>query len=167
MTIKKGKKFPRPGNDESKWLMEIVACFLRHTSFLPIWWPHLCTPKKSPFLWLVDWLVCLLLRFFGFVCWFCVLVWVLFVWVFSSPAFFPSFPCIYGNSCGASASSLRTVLGTLRLGWGYHRASGKCLPCRHGTFPASSSRGSLSSFIASPWSCPAFPREGETRCFCS
>lgn len=33
---KRGKTPLRPGKDESKWLMEIVVCFLRHTSFLPV-----------------------------------------------------------------------------------------------------------------------------------
>lgn len=163
MTKKKEKKtqHPRPGKDESKRLMEIVACFLRHTSFLPIWSPHLCTPShESPLLWLVDWLGCLLLSFLGFACCFGG-----FLFYFFFSGFFPSFPCIY--ACGVYASSLRTLLGTLRLAWGYHRASGKSWPCRHGTFPASSSCGSPSSFIASPWSCPVFARGGKTPCICS
>lgn len=39
-------KQTRCRKDESKWLMEIVACFPRHTSFLPVRWPHLCTLKN-------------------------------------------------------------------------------------------------------------------------
>lgn len=102
----------------------------------------------------------LVVEFFGV----CVLFWGFSVLFFFS-GFFPSFPCIY--ACGVYASSLRTLLGTLRLAWGYHRASGKSWPCRHGTFPASSSCGSPSSFIASPWSCPVFARGGKTPCICS
>lgn len=143
--------------------MEIVVCFLRHTFFLPVRWPHLCAPKnlsrvtfsmagRLVNLLVVEVLgVCVLFGFY------------LFFYFFS---FFPSFPCTYGNSCGACASSLRAVLGTVRLGWGYHRASGKSLPWRHETFPDSSSHSSLSSFFTLP-SCPAFPRGGETHCFCS
>ena len=65
----KKEKSPGPGNVTSEWLMEIVACFLGHTSFLSVW---VCRDvatnnfsSKSPFLWLEDWLVCLLLSFFG------------------------------------------------------------------------------------------------------
>lgn len=58
--------------------------------------------------------------------WFCLFVGLIFFFSCFCFVFLSlSFPCIYGNYCGVCASLLRTVLGTLKLGWGYHRAAGK------------------------------------------
>lgn len=84
---KRGKKSRRPGKDESKWLMEIVVCFLRHTSFLPVRWPHLCAPKnlsRVTFSMAGRLVNLLVVEVLGV----CVLFWGLFVFLY----FFLSFP---------------------------------------------------------------------------
>lgn len=80
--------------------------------------------------------------------------------VFVSVLFLPLAFMEILNSCGARAASLGTALGTFRLGWEYHRATGLNLPCRYGNFPSSSTVACPLSF-PHPGHVQLFPGEGK------
>lgn len=53
--------------DGSKSLVEMLVHLLKHTTFLPVWWPHPCMPKILPCMWIAFPVGRRLVSFLGFI----------------------------------------------------------------------------------------------------